>query len=489
GGVRLAVAMGAVLALLTRGFGIETMVEPWNPYVPLLWWLVTLLAVWSVVRDDLAMLPVAVMAGSIAAQTHVPYLGLVLGMGALAAGRIGLRVWRERRNRGEIARWTLGSLALGLLLWTPVLLDQLTRSPGNLSMLRDHFLDPPESPVGLGTGLRLTALHLDVWRFVAGARGATGSLVSASSDPEGSIVPGLVVVALFVASGIVAWRLAHRNLIMLHGVAAVGLALVAYSLSRIFGKLWYYLMLSAWTVSALVLMAVTWTAFEAIRRRAAPQTARRMTTSVVGLLAATTIVSSLLYAGTARHVEPPAPRLSITLANVVPDTVNALLAEVGAATGASGRYLITWSDAFYIGSQGYGLVSELEREGFTVGVPEPWRVPVTPQRVMTATQATARVHYATGGFIRAWRLRPDAIEVAAYDPRSPAEVREFDRLRGDVIDDLLAAGLTDVIDLVDGNLFGATLDPRLPEGTRKDMERMLYLGLPGAVFITAADSP
>ena len=53
----------------------------------------------------------------------------------------------------------------------------------------------------------------------------------------------------------------------------------------------------------------------------------------------------------------------------MPPTEQALLDHMGTATGRDGRYSVTWSDALYIGSQGYGIVLELERNGFTAGVP------------------------------------------------------------------------------------------------------------------------
>src|SRR5213075_3429326 len=79
GGTRLAVGITAVLLLLMLGYGLETLVEPWNPYLPLLWWFLALLALWSVLCGDYAMAPIAVAAASMAAQTHVPYLGLCIG--------------------------------------------------------------------------------------------------------------------------------------------------------------------------------------------------------------------------------------------------------------------------------------------------------------------------------------------------------------------------------------------------------------------------
>src|SRR4051794_31332133 len=52
GGLRLAIALTALLALLMGGYGIETLAEPWNPYLPLLWWVLALLCAWSVLEGD-----------------------------------------------------------------------------------------------------------------------------------------------------------------------------------------------------------------------------------------------------------------------------------------------------------------------------------------------------------------------------------------------------------------------------------------------------
>ena len=48
----LVVAMAGLVALIVRGFGLDVVTQPWNPYLPLLFWLVVLLATWSVVDGD-----------------------------------------------------------------------------------------------------------------------------------------------------------------------------------------------------------------------------------------------------------------------------------------------------------------------------------------------------------------------------------------------------------------------------------------------------
>ena len=75
--------VAAIIAVLVRGFGLSVLTQPWNPYLPLLAWLVILLAAWSVLDgDDLMLIPL-VVAASFAAQTHIPYLLMAGAIGQL----------------------------------------------------------------------------------------------------------------------------------------------------------------------------------------------------------------------------------------------------------------------------------------------------------------------------------------------------------------------------------------------------------------------
>jgi hypothetical protein len=465
GGLRLAIAVAALLALLTRGFGLSALTEPWNPYLPLLWWVAFLLAVWSVVVGDVAMLPVAVLVASFCAQTHVPYLAITLGLGAVAAVAV-----VRHEDRARALRWSAAAVVLGLVLWAPPVIDQIVHRPGNFTLLYRHFTDPPEPPVGLGTGVRLALLHLDFSGLAAGRNGSTGSLVVATSEPTGSVVPGVVVLVVWLAAAVVAFRRRHRTLLGLHAVVAAGLVFGAISMGRIFGDLWYYLMLWAWAVGALLVLAVVLTVATFLGERE-----RRIGTA---LLAAVTVVSAALFAVDARHAQPPAPRLSSTLGRVVGPTM--------AALDRRDRYVVTWSDALHIGSQAYGLVSELERHGYRVGMTEGLHVPLTDYRVVPPSEATAEIHFATGIYVDEWRAKPEAKELVYVEPRSPAEQQEFDRLRARVLDRLGVLGLDDVAAAIDANLFGASIDRRVPRDTRELIARMLDLGEPTAVFLAPA---
>jgi len=474
GGLRLAVGLTALLTLLLGGYGIETLSEPWNPYIPLLWWVLTLLCVWSVLEGDVPMLPVLVFAASIAAQTHVPYLGLCLGMGALAVGGVALAWRRGSVDRPSLLRWGGAALALVALLWSPLLVDQATEEPGNLSMLWEHFTSPPEEegePVGLAEGVELQLKHLDVTSFVSTQGDSLGSLARSSGDAGGSAIPGVLVLLVWAGAAVVAWRRGWTTLNRLNVVVGAGLVLGAYSMSRIFGKVWYYLMLWSWGTVALLLLSVGWTAWKALGDTRTEKLARPVGAGLVTVA----VVSAALLGVRAAKVDPPAPQLSEALGAVVEPAVDELDRDA--------TYLVTWDDSFYIGSQGMGLVSALDRLGFEVGVVDTWRVPLTHHRVIEPSEADEEVHLAVGRFVELWRDVPEARELASHDPRSPAEIEEYETLRAQVIDDLEAADLGDIVDLVDDNLFGLSIDERLPDATRERIERMLELGSPAALFL------
>jgi hypothetical protein len=195
------------------------------------------------------------------------------------------------------------------------------------------------------------------------------------------------------------------------------------------------------------------------------------------------VVGSAALTIDAVDTDPPEPHLSSTLGAVLPDTIDALERGDGAAVGRDGRYMVTFSDALYFGSQSYGLVSELERAGFDVGMLDVLHVPVTDHRVIGPDHADAALVFATGQNIELWRNVPGAVEVAYMEPRDAAERAEFVELRAEVIDDLRSEDLDDLVPLIDGNLFGLSIDERISGDTRRATARMLELGAPTAVLI------
>lgn len=472
-GWRGALGVAALLAVVVRGNGQLLLTQPWNPYLPLLAWVVVLLATWSVLCGDRAMLVPLVVAASLCAQTHVPYLllGAALAIGALAlAGR-------RRFADGAV----VAAVLVGAVLWLPPLIDQVNGS-GNLGRLVEHFGDPPEDVLGLPEGARVALRHLDVWAGFAGFTGdveGAGRFVSSAATWRGAIT-----VAAWLAAVVVARRVGPPALRRLHAVIAAALVLGVVSMARIFGLPWYYLTLWAWTVTALVLAAIAWTVIAAWRATGVAASRLALPVFAGAVLASSTVVSAVTFA----DAEVPEARLSRAVGELAGPTYDAIVNGVGAASGPDGRYQVRWSDAADIGSPAFGLFDELERRGLDVRADEYFAVPITEHRVAPREEAVAQVHLATGVYVERWRDVPAAVEVASYEPRSSAGIERYETVRRRLLARLALEGRDDVAVLVDTNLFGAALDRRISADDLDDVTELLALGQPMSVFIAPPGS-
>lgn len=139
GGRRVAIAVAAMLAVVLRGYGSNVLSQPWNPYLPLVAFVAVLLGVWSILEGDTVALIVVVVAGTLCMQTHVPYVGMVGGVVAAVLGWLLIR----RRVLPGVARIEMPGLkrngliaaAVGVVLWSPLVVDQVRHTPGNISKL------------------------------------------------------------------------------------------------------------------------------------------------------------------------------------------------------------------------------------------------------------------------------------------------------------------------------------------------------------------
>ncbi len=485
------VMVAAVIAVLLRGLGLSVLTQPWNPYLPLIAWLVVLLATWAVLCGDHMMLVPLVVAASFTAQTHIPYLTMAGGLGVFAVAVVGYRRW-EAVDRDAFRIPLVATVGLFVVLWVGPLVDQVRRDPGNVRRLLDHFGSPTEPAIGLRRGVTVLLRHFDVVHGYGRLLTGTQRFLQVGYEPDGPIWPGVLMLVVWVGSVVVAVRLRHQALMALHATIGVTLVLSALSMARIFGKIWYYLTLWAWVTTTLMIVAVVWTAVvwltsTSVGDRLPPSVratgARRIGVVAGSVVAAILTLSMLIVAPGTDH---PEERLGETIGAVIAPTVEAIEAGVGDADGPEGRYVVRWTDAYFFGSQGYGLVSELERAGLDAGVYEPWRVPVTPQRVIPIEQTTAEVILATGGFVDQWRADDRVVEVATFDPRTADQVVEFEAERTALIDDLVATGLDELVAIVDTNLFGVSLDERLSPIAQRATVRMLYLDQQTAIFIGPA---
>jgi hypothetical protein len=438
GGWTFAVAVAAMYALLMRGFGGVVLAEPWNPHIPVLWWPVFLLAVWAVVCDDLPMLPLAVVAGSICAQTHLPYVGLIGGLGAATAALVAVTWWRRRDDpvsRRRSLRWIGLAGGLLVLLWLPPLIEQLTNRPGNAEVIVDDLRHPWDDRVAFGTATELWLSHFDVEELLS-----TRRLIF--DNQRG----GVVVLALWAGAVVLAWRRRQANLLRLHSVLGVAAGLGLVSMSRLFGPMWNYLMFWAWGTTAVVVMASVWTYLAAPVEDGAGRstvTPLRWLRLGVGLLGLAALWLTALFSVSAADTEMPAPEVSDAVRLLAADTDRAL-AEDPVGCGDDCRYLVL-AGGEYMGGLGDGLRMALERQGYDARFPIHEELAVRSRRVIDPSDADAVIEVPVGvAAIERLRAEGGARELAYAQPHTVEEQRRYHQLRDELLRTLEAEGLTDL---------------------------------------------
>ncbi len=147
--------------------------------------------------------------------------------------------------------------------------------------------------------------------------------------------------------------------------------------------------------------------------------------------------------------------------------------------------MVFWQESVFPGAHGFGLLGELERLGYQVGVDNTWRVPATPQRVLDPGEIDSEIHLVSGSYVDEWRARSGQgyVEVAGYDGRTDRQRERFDELAARVDARLIEIDREDLISIVDLNILAVSLEPELPDDVVDDLSEMLDLGQPLAVFI------
>jgi len=480
GGGRLVLAVAALLGVLTAAYGGGLLTEPWNPYLPVLWWFAFLLAAWSVLCDDLPMLPVAAVTGSFCAQTHLPYAGLVAATSAVVVLVTVAAVVRRPRWAGarhDLLRWGIVAVLVALVAWLPPLLDQFVGSGGNLSTIADFLRNPPDEALGLRLGVEVLLDRLNPWTFLT--RGVEPRDIITS----GTVLPGLAVLAAWGLGVLTAWRLRHRTLLRLHLVVGTALVAGAVSIGRIFGFPATYLVLWLWGITALTLLATGWS-LALLAGRLLPPPARRPA-AAVGTVALLAVLVGFAGASTvdATHTDVAHPDLDRTFDAVIGPTVRHLEDGSVPGGGRQGRYLVRWEGDVNGLSLADALLVELERDGFNVGAAPDNGVRVRAHRTIDPADATAEVQLATGLAVARWQARPAFRQVAYDDPRTPAQRRDAG-LQERTVAHLRATGLDDLADAVAADdLVTALADERLAVGDRRALTRVAAIPRPVAIFV------
>jgi len=225
-----ALAMGTS-ALLSWSMGSEMLYDPWSQHSPLIPFSLFLVAVWCAVAGDRVALPVMVVAGSYAFETHLSYTILVPGLAAVAVAIMAVRALGERRTdpdgwkshgRRSALRWAGLTGATVLVCWAQPLFEQLTSDgEGNLlGLLRSSSPDAPTP--GLGRAIRAfggTVAVPPMW--LPPSYDSPSFHVNGTGRPTWLAASALVVLASALA--VLAWRARSRGSQVVAAAALTGL--------------------------------------------------------------------------------------------------------------------------------------------------------------------------------------------------------------------------------------------------------------------------
>lgn len=236
-GVLFALWSLTLLTLLSWGLGANFLHDPISSNVATFSVVLLLFVVWSVVVGDLALLPLAAVVVSFVFQDHLSVLGQNAVLVLFAVGGLAWVIWRQRRSLGA-AEWRSyratavhhagWGLFAGVVLWAPVVVQQLTGHPGNLSAILKAYGNNTGHAHGAGWAVDRTLTSLGPLPLFL--RHSTDLSLKYLDSPEGVMkVLALLPLVALVALGVVAWRRHRLHLVLLAVTAGVALASGFYS--------------------------------------------------------------------------------------------------------------------------------------------------------------------------------------------------------------------------------------------------------------------
>ena len=469
GAVIWSLALGGLIA----GFGLDALTQAWNPWVALVPFAVFFLAVWGFVDGDTFMLPIAVAAGSWCLQSHVGY---IVPVPLLLGAAMAFVVFRRRRLE---PRSMAAAFGVGVAMWALPVYQQLTQSPGNLSILYANFTNPEAKPFGFSTAVK-TSLQL---------LNPAGAWVRAETTPVGSIIPGALVAAVWLGcvalcivwgrATIGGWssNAALVTLTRLHALVAVGWLASVIAISRVFGEFFIYTFRWAVIVSALMFVAVVATAVQALVRGPAVELLRSRRVALAAISVTVLAALSVSTMVQISHQEIPYGTGWKTEAKLAP--------QVLAQLDRHDRYHVLWEDPISLGGLGFGLMLAADRAGFTVQTDAVFAAGVEAERVGNRGDADAELHVITGPAIIRWQRFTSAKQLAYVDNRTAAEQAEYTRTQRQVFDEI---GVQHPDWNAETPMFAIMSDPLLSAAGHRRVDRLVNLGQPTAVFLTAPNT-
>jgi hypothetical protein len=217
-------AAGAVLVSLAAfSAGAAGLVDPLSSNFGRMPLLAAAVGVWALLCGDLRVAPLTVALWSFASQQHLSVLPAAAVLGGVGGLAVCWWIWRApAARRGAALGWAGASAALGLVLWSPVLYQQLTGHPGNLTALSSYSGDGQREDLGLRSAFSQLANALGPRPFLGRSSPKGWDLVEHRST-LGVALTIAVVGAIAVAGAW--WRRREPKLVA--AVAMIGVLAVA----------------------------------------------------------------------------------------------------------------------------------------------------------------------------------------------------------------------------------------------------------------------
>lgn len=217
-------AAGAVLAALAAfSAGAAGLVDPLSSNFGRLPLLAAAVGVWALLCGDLRVAPLTVALWSFAAQQHLSVGPAAALLGAAGLVAVAVAVWqRPSEERVGALAWVGGAVGVGLLAWSPVLYQQVTGNPGNLTALARYSGDAQRQDLGLRSAVSQVSTVLGPRPFLGRSSPKGWDLVAHRSTL--GVVAVLLVVGALLGAG-AWWQRRDRRLVA--AVAMVAVLVVA----------------------------------------------------------------------------------------------------------------------------------------------------------------------------------------------------------------------------------------------------------------------
>jgi hypothetical protein len=353
GGWPLLLGVGTLVAVLVHSLGPELTTSIWNPFLPLLPFLLTVLLVWDAALGDRRALVWAALSATLAAQTHLAFATLTALLVVWLVGWSFLWPRLLARERGtpnpglppRLLRGWLRPLWPGLalvgLLWVPPLLDALfdLRNPWHILT---SLATPPDT-VGPVDAIGL------VGRYVR----PDGPWIGGAEPSVFFSVVGSGPLPLVAALGILAGCLhvgRRRGFVDVVALASLTLTLVIGSIpatSQIVLPIYSYLTQFLKLVGGLVWFTLAWTVWRLVEPHV--RALWRRQAAVGGLVALALVASAAWTWGDATRLPTPnageeamVQDLRAELGRILPRDQRIRVEYRGDALNISGPGVIYW---------------------------------------------------------------------------------------------------------------------------------------------------